>query len=292
MSGIRTKGINGIVFRSINEARYSDFFTVMKWKWEYEPIELNGYIPDFIVEDKLLAEVKHDTVIADLQRYSTKIIHSGWKKDFMIVGSYPSFINETNIHNNKLKKIAIGLFFQPLIGKKEAELLYRMNKVFLCFCKGCDRMTLSFMNLCSTNKCLFCNSIDISTDGGYEHGDIIHCWSEIKNKYQYNNTSNINRVFTPNQYKISLKRNILPSFVTTLSDLERTVEYYRTMIYQSDFIISGIIDSLVQDNVTDLRLVAIYRLKKRNNSTDNHKASFDECMKQLLSLKEKDVCRI
>lgn len=35
--------------RSRLEARWAAFFDLMKWSWEYEPLDLNGWIPDFVV---------------------------------------------------------------------------------------------------------------------------------------------------------------------------------------------------------------------------------------------------
>lgn len=40
----------GVLFRSRLEARWAAFFDIVKWKWEYEPIDLVGWSPDFRVE--------------------------------------------------------------------------------------------------------------------------------------------------------------------------------------------------------------------------------------------------
>ena len=37
----------GHQFRSRLEARWAAFFDVVEWDWEYEPIDLSGWIPDF-----------------------------------------------------------------------------------------------------------------------------------------------------------------------------------------------------------------------------------------------------
>jgi hypothetical protein len=41
------KGIN---FRSRLEAKYAVMFDELGWRWEYEPIDLKGWIPDFVIE--------------------------------------------------------------------------------------------------------------------------------------------------------------------------------------------------------------------------------------------------
>lgn len=60
---------DGVKFRSRLEARWAAFFDLVGWEWEYEPIDLNGWSPDFRViipcthsecsgKHVLLAEVK------------------------------------------------------------------------------------------------------------------------------------------------------------------------------------------------------------------------------------------
>ena len=60
--GIPTIGARGLQFRSRLEAQWSFVFTELNWNWEYEPFDLNGYIPDFIISfddgNELLVEVK------------------------------------------------------------------------------------------------------------------------------------------------------------------------------------------------------------------------------------------
>jgi len=51
----------GITFRSRLEARWASFFDLTGWRWEYEPLDLAGWIPDFALigaEHPILAEVK------------------------------------------------------------------------------------------------------------------------------------------------------------------------------------------------------------------------------------------
>lgn len=101
MKAIPTK-YAGVQFRSRLEARWAAMFDLLGWRWEYEPIDLDGYIPDFIVRGSLLVEVKpivewpcpiagctgcddvdragHDDALA-------KIMASGWTGDALLVGA-------------------------------------------------------------------------------------------------------------------------------------------------------------------------------------------------------------
>lgn len=39
----------GVLFRSRLEARWAAFFDLAGWKWEYEPLDLRNWTPDFMV---------------------------------------------------------------------------------------------------------------------------------------------------------------------------------------------------------------------------------------------------
>lgn len=86
---IATYGPRGTHFRSRNEATWAYFFDLLGWQWEYEPFDLKGYIPDFILKFKepLLVETKGTVYMKDLFDYADKIKYSGWDKEYVIVGS-------------------------------------------------------------------------------------------------------------------------------------------------------------------------------------------------------------
>lgn len=50
----------GIQMRSRAEARWAAFFDMSGWRWTYEPVDLPGYIPDFILhgDAPVLVEIK------------------------------------------------------------------------------------------------------------------------------------------------------------------------------------------------------------------------------------------
>lgn len=95
----------GTQFRSRLEARWAAFFDLKGWRWEYEPFDLDGYIPDFVILAKrpILVEVKplfwSDASCASkaddkLEACGTcwwcvsrKLTRSGWNKgDIWLVG--------------------------------------------------------------------------------------------------------------------------------------------------------------------------------------------------------------
>ena len=51
----------GTAFRSRLEARWAAFFDLAGWRWEYEPFDLKGWVPDFALigaDSPVLVEVK------------------------------------------------------------------------------------------------------------------------------------------------------------------------------------------------------------------------------------------
>jgi hypothetical protein len=38
---------NGVRFRSRLEARWAAFFDILGWRWDYEPYDFHGWVPDF-----------------------------------------------------------------------------------------------------------------------------------------------------------------------------------------------------------------------------------------------------
>ena len=87
----------GLRFRSRLEAQWAHFFDNIGWPWQYEPIDLDGYIPDFVLPfpaGPLLVEVKGAFYVPELVPHAEKIERSGWKHEAIIVGSSPLMVAE------------------------------------------------------------------------------------------------------------------------------------------------------------------------------------------------------
>jgi len=83
----------GVRFRSRLEARWAAFFDLVGWPWQYEPLDLSGYIPDFVLplgrggdQRPLLVEVKPALYIAELAPHVDKVMRSGWRGEALVVG--------------------------------------------------------------------------------------------------------------------------------------------------------------------------------------------------------------
>ena len=80
---------NNQLFRSRLEAKWAAMFDLLGWDWYYEPFDLQGYIPDFVLgfSPPLLVEVKPEMEFEELKKYEAKIENSGWDKEILIVGA-------------------------------------------------------------------------------------------------------------------------------------------------------------------------------------------------------------
>ena len=106
---IPTIGPRGLRFRSRLEAKLAFVFDKLGLNWHFEPIDMDGYIPDFLIDNgdgsTLLVEVKGTIIFEDLQHYVKKIFESGWKEDFVIIGAcaWKEELNQT-------EKACIGIY--------------------------------------------------------------------------------------------------------------------------------------------------------------------------------------
>lgn len=86
---------SSVQFRSRLEAKWAAFFDLLNWPWEYEPFDLDGYIPDFVLRFRrpLLVEVKPiiteqwQEVAAEAHGALDKIERSGWQHEALLVGA-------------------------------------------------------------------------------------------------------------------------------------------------------------------------------------------------------------
>jgi hypothetical protein len=89
----------GIRHRSRLEARWAAFFRLIGWESHYEPFDLNGWIPDFVLHGKgpnsstilkIPVEVKPVSGMDDplFEETRRKIERSGWENDVLIVSYF------------------------------------------------------------------------------------------------------------------------------------------------------------------------------------------------------------
>lgn len=94
-----------ILFRSRLEARWAAFFDALGWQWTYEPFDLNGYIPDFVLHfcEPLIVEVKPAATLRELRRHGCKIDAAGWGGEALLVGACPRIPNPDPSRNSGMR---------------------------------------------------------------------------------------------------------------------------------------------------------------------------------------------
>ena len=171
--GIPTK-YRGVQMRSRIEAAHAAFFDECGWDWEYEPFDLEGYIPDFLIKFKthpLLVEVKSSEFdYTGLSDHTPKIDNSSWARNAIILGCGPM----------EVERVApvIGLMRQsePYLSGWDVGIFYR--------CAACKR--LGVYHQCGFWDCPNCGGYD----GDHlllpvEVGEARLLWTEAKNKVQW-----------------------------------------------------------------------------------------------------------
>lgn len=88
--GIKTE-FAGVSFRSRLEARWAACFHALAWEWTYEPFDLEGWIPDFVLHfpNPVLVEAKPASSLEELRGYTSKIDATTWQKEVLLVGVAP-----------------------------------------------------------------------------------------------------------------------------------------------------------------------------------------------------------
>lgn len=182
----------GVQFRSRLEARWAAFFDNLGWPWEYEPIDLAGYIPDFIlpVKKPTLVEVKPALEHGDLNAHKAKVVASGWKGDAIIVGAriFP-----------EVPRASFDGYYPPILGTiytDDIELKYdepehltgfefirawHVCPLFLC--RSCDRPT--FIVDAGCFRCGLCGATSPSGEHVELYGLTQWAWREAGNLVQW-----------------------------------------------------------------------------------------------------------
>jgi hypothetical protein len=186
--GIPTK-LNGIRFRSRLEARWASVFTLLGWRWEYEPVDLRGYVPDFVLLFKagpVLAEVKPGHSLEELAPYTEKINASGWETKNS---------NEAVIVGATWNLDPTGHYWCPLIG-----LLRQRYPDTVDFNKLAPWWDGALVHYCTEGKhpsihhangifnCTVCNAYDgdyLGDLGGHGERSLQEIWTEAGNIVQW-----------------------------------------------------------------------------------------------------------
>lgn len=126
----------GTMFRSRLEARWAAFFDQLRWPWRYEPFELDGYIPDFLLlfQTPIIVEVKPALSLRELAPFASKTEASGWRDEALLVGVTPFESTYFPSH------MAIGLLAERTQVEDETDWVWDEGILFTC--AECDKRSV------------------------------------------------------------------------------------------------------------------------------------------------------
>lgn len=157
-TAIQTK-YQGIEYRSRLEARWAAFMTRIGWEFTYEPLDGDGYIPDFIVhgDRSLFIEVKPAITRQNYYEPCEKI-NKGliqFKQDVLIVGIQP-FIGAAGPYGYE----GVGLLgqYEPYCNDTEPPAAFDWSFGAWHRCTTCDSISINHYNyyisaVCGHGEC-------------------------------------------------------------------------------------------------------------------------------------------
>jgi hypothetical protein len=163
----------GIRFRSRTEARLAAFFDELTWPWEYEPLDLNMYIPDFLLhfDAPVLVEAKClPGRSPDVSEAKDKIQASGWIGDALIVARAPGQLTPVSWCIGDLLRVD-GPDGEVVSGKAELGRCLSCNSPFF-FCGD------------QSFACRVCG-IDCDGLGHVGNFDPTEAWARASNRVQW-----------------------------------------------------------------------------------------------------------
>lgn len=163
----------GVNFRSRLEARWAAMFDLLGWQWDYEPLDLGGYIPDFVLlfDRPILVEVKPALARVDYAEAFTKIEASGWEHESWVVGCSVTTCSES-AHAGYLRHPAWGMS-----AWWTAEIEYHRGHWTPHTmeggwgCRVCDE----------AERKIYCSFNDVP----HKRSDLESCWREAGNRVQW-----------------------------------------------------------------------------------------------------------
>jgi hypothetical protein len=117
-TGIPTR-YAAINFRSRLEAKWAAFFDACGWRWQYEPLDLDGWIPDFAIGWKpTLVEVKPFFHAHQFDDALAKVIGSGHRDPVVLLGAGPRLVDD---------ELALGWLAEPWSNESNEWLLLDLH---------------------------------------------------------------------------------------------------------------------------------------------------------------------
>ena len=179
--------------KNIIEIKWSLFFDILGWDYDYKSKNLNGHISTFILnfEKPILVIIKSEINEIEIINFIDLVKKSGWENEFLILGSSPKFYNNFIIGGLSIK---LGMLYDKIWNQERTDCI-------LSGCASCNGLT--FISDTGSFQCRKCGDYDgdhLLCDCGYNTKDIKEMWDNVSNK--------INSLNLLNFHKKSLNENI------------------------------------------------------------------------------------
>lgn len=125
-------------FRSRLEARWAAFFDLCHWSWEYEPLDLEGWAPDFSIKSwdnkrRMLCEVKPLSIASDkheiYETYAKAFLKNEDAPSTYLFGDGPEFTCFPPIGSQNEMSVCLEAYFfegeRRLCGVQMRHMQYR-----------------------------------------------------------------------------------------------------------------------------------------------------------------------
>lgn len=165
---------NGCIFRSRLEAKWAAFFDLVGWEWVYEPFDLKGWSPDFLIKgtEDILVEVKP---ITEFHYETCKKIDKAYPSGrAMILGCTTNISGFTR--EGPKKKITKADGFCWFRSKWESQ-WYRQHGLFISHSKPDEKNMVYAWTVCELAICIKTNqwglysNYGVGIDQNDEHND-------------------------------------------------------------------------------------------------------------------------
>ena len=167
----------GIEFRSRLEAKWAIMFDQFGWSWEYEPIDLIGYIPDFVLAGRfgpILVEVKPEIEFDALRNHIDKIERSGWEHEAIVIGAATFEVEHLPV---------IGLLGERTSAEDNDGHTWWWEAAPLVICRQCRKPSIYHFYGNWTQRNCKCIDYDDHYKHAYEVLD--NAWSKATNAVKY-----------------------------------------------------------------------------------------------------------
>lgn len=190
MRGIPTV-YNSIQFRSRLEAKWAYFFDLIGWPYQYEPFELDGYIPDFVLtfSNPVLVEVKPVCSISEVAEKCEKPIITAWNENrrILIVGG--NIRHEQQHPKTGARSVGFNAGWFAL-GQDEIDLDNNVSPAPFMRCQHCKGFsTYPTDGIRSCFRCghmVHCHDAESSLFANGDHIKLLNLWQRACNAVQYN----------------------------------------------------------------------------------------------------------